>query len=325
MSPVRAHDDTIIDVLGVRRTRGRGLGLIASVLLLSACGAKTGLYVDDGGVPNSPDAEILDAGPDAPDAPDICVEVPFDGEPVRLDLLMQAEVGRADITFLIDKTASMGEETDRIRAELRDRIAPAIRTAIPDSQLAVATFADFPVNPYGAREDTPFELRLPMTPELASVQATVNSIELTDGRDVAESQVEALYQLTTGEGLPPYVPPSAGCPRGGQGYACVRPDALPVILLFTDNEFHNGPRGANPYVGFRGNIPHTYADAVRVLQATGSLVIGFDSGAGAATGHLNAVARDTDAVVSGEPSVQGPPRRSPVGVPTARPSQRPLE
>ncbi|MFT5359119.1 MAG: hypothetical protein ACI9KE_006362, partial [Polyangiales bacterium] len=233
--------------------------LVALAIWTAGCGAKTGLYTDDGGAPNQLDAP-MDAGPETP-----CVEVPFEGESVELDLQIAAIVGRADITFLIDQTASMGEEIDRIRSRLRDQIAPAIREAIPDSQLAVATFADFPVEPYGARSDTPFELRLPMSDELAAVQAAVNAIELSDGRDVPESQVEALYQLATGEGIGRYVPRSAGCSRGGEGYACTRPDSLPVVLLFTDNASHNGPSGANPYIGIPGPRPHTYAQAVNAL------------------------------------------------------------
>lgn len=276
--------------------------LTSAVLTIwtAGCGAKTGLYTDDGGAPpNQLDAPV-DAGPEMP-----CIEVPFEGEPVILNLEVAAILGRADITFLIDQTASMGDEIDRIRSRLRDQIAPAIRGAIPDSQLAVATFADFPVDPYGARTDVPFELRLPMSDELAAVQAAVNAIQLSDGRDVQESQVEALYQLATGEGIGTYVPRSAGCSRGGEGYACTRPDSLPVVLLFTDNASHNGPSGANSYNASRipGATPHTYNQAVDALQRNGTVVIGFDSGGGVAGPHLRAIARDTGAITGGEPLV----------------------
>ncbi|MFK8003504.1 MAG: vWA domain-containing protein [Polyangiales bacterium] len=274
------------------------LALVALTIWSAACGAKTGLYADDGGAPNQLDAP-MDTGPMPP-----CIEVPFEGESVELDLEISAIVGRADITFLIDQTASMGDEIDRIRSRLRDQIAPAIQEAIPDSQLAVATFADFPVEPYGARSDTPFELRLPMSDELAAVQAAVNSIELSDGRDVPESLIEGLYQLATGEGIRPYVDPSAGCSRGGEGYACTRPDSLPVILAFTDNASHNGPRGANPYLNFPpGPAPHTYNQAIEELARNGTVVIGFDSGGGSGGAHLRAIARDTGAVADGQPLV----------------------
>lgn len=281
--------------------------LALALITATGCGAKTGLYVDDTGNNGPIDTGIRDAGVDAPmrdasfDGP--CIEVPFDGGPVDLALTVEAEVGRADVVFLIDRTASMGEEIDRIREQLRDQLAPSIRSAIPDSQLGVATFADFPVEPYGSpREDTPFELRLPMTNELSRVQAAVNAIELNDGRDIPESQVEALYQLMTGEGFPAYgVPPSAGCPMGGSGYACFRRDALPVVLLFTDAEFHNGPGGDNPYMARAITPPpHTYGQALTALTARGAVVIGFDSGDGAPREHLEAVAEDTGATSDGE-------------------------
>lgn len=289
-------------------TNGRSwrVGGALFALLIGACGAKTGLYVDDADVENVgdaavPDTAVPDIGPDIP-----CIEVPFEGGPVDLSLSVAAEVGRADVLFLIDRTASMGEEIDRIREQLRDSLAPSIRDAIPDSELGVASFADFPVEPYGSpREDVPFDLRLPMTSDVARVQSAVNAIELTDGRDIPESQVEALYQLMTGEGFPMYgVPPSAGCPGGGSGYACFRRDALPVVLLFTDAAFHNGPGGTNPYDSPRlSPPPHTYAQAVSVLQAQGAVVIGFDSGGGAPRANLQTVARDTGAVAGGQPLV----------------------
>ncbi|MEM6958934.1 MAG: hypothetical protein AAF645_24850, partial [Myxococcota bacterium] len=122
----------------------------------------------------------------------------------------------------------------------------------------------------------------------------------------AESQVEALYQLMTGEGILPYVAPSAGCPRGGLGYACFRPDSLPVVLVFTDNESHNGPGGDNPYAAGafpEEGRPHTYLEARRELLARDAVVMGFDSGAGAARGHLERLALDTGAVAGGRPLV----------------------
>ena len=255
------------------------------------CGAKTGLYTPDGG-----ENMVFDAGVDAPDAaPDApCIEIPFDGGPVEVDLSIEAEVGAADIAFVIDTTASMGDEIAEIRSKLRDSMAPAIRAAIPDSRLAVATFADFPVSNYGASDDRPYQLLSPATDDLFLIQAAVNGISLGDGLDLPESQVEALYQLVTGSGRGAFVPPSAGCPRGGFGSACFRTDALPIALLFTDAEFHNGPRNANPYGSEVRPSPATYAEMVEVANAVGLRVIGFDS-TGAARRHLETTARDTGA------------------------------
>lgn len=280
----------------------RSFALLLASAIGAGCGAKTGLYVPDGG---EDAGQSMDAGVDAPmdaaiDVP--CVEVPFDGGPVEVDLQVEAQVGAADITFLIDVTASMGAEIERIRTRLRDLLSPAIDAAIPDSRLAVATFADFPVGGYGspAAGDKAFELRMPMTDDLAQVQGAVNSIELGDGGDLPESQVEALYQLATGAGRGTFVPPSAGCPMGGVGYACMRRDALPIVLLFTDAQFHNGPGGSNPYGPDLVPRPATYEEAVRALNALGMVVIGFDSGDGSARRDLRQLARDTSLTSSGE-------------------------
>lgn len=274
------------------------LGLAASLATLG-CGAKTGLYTPDGG-----ENAVFDAGVDAArdaslDAP--CLVIPFDGGPLEVDLAIEAEVGAADIAFVIDTTASMGDEITQIRSRLRDRIAPAIREAIPDSQLAVATFEDFPVPDYGAAGDSPYELLQVATSDVALVQAAVNGITLGDGRDLPESQVEAIYQLVTGAGRGSFVPPSAGCPRGGAGSACFRRDALPVALLFTDNEFHNGPRNANPYGSDVRPAPATYREMIDAATAANLRVIGFDS-TGAARRHLQQLSVDTGAVTpEGEP------------------------
>jgi len=246
----------------------------------------------------------MDAGVDAGDASIPCVEIPFDGGPIDLPLETEAEVSRADVVFLIDVTASMQDEIDRIRDQLRDRLAPGIEMEIRDTQLGVATFADFPVEPHGDPLDDPFNLLLPMTDDLSRVQAAVNSIELGNGRDEAESQVEALYQVATGEGLSRFIPPSFGCPSGGFGYPCFRDDALPIVLLFTDAPFHNGPGGRNSYSGIVSPAPHTFEEAMDALNALDIRVIGFDSGGGEARPDLRETASRTGAInAMGQPLV----------------------
>ena len=237
---------------------------------LFACGAKTGLEIPDAQLDASMDA-TLDAG-----LP--CVEIPFDGGPVDLNVQTEAQLARADIVFLIDTTASMRDEINQIRGRLRDRLAPAIEAEIPDTQIGVATFEDFPVEPYGSdgpRPDSPFRMLLPVTDDISQVQAAVNGIDLGNGVDDPESQVEALYQIATGEGLGSYIPASFGCPMGGSGYPCFRFDALPVVLLFTDQVFHNGPGGSRPYDNRLIPTPHTYNEAVLALNRLDIRVIGF--------------------------------------------------
>lgn len=270
------------------------IGLLAAVLL-AACGAKTGLDVPDA----SPDAGT-DAGTDAAIP---CIEVPLDGGIIEVPLDIEAELARADVLFLVDTTASMGEEIDQIRAGLRDRIAPGIADAIPDSALGVAHFEDFPEGMCGEGGDIPFQLLTPITQDLNRAQAAVDALRLGNGLDRPESQVEALYQVATGAGHGSYIPPSFGCPRGGIGYPCFRPDALPIVLLFTDAPFHSGPGGSNPYLCTVIPPPHTYEEARQALTALGIRVIGLYSGEGEGRGDLLAIARDTGAVEGGSPLV----------------------
>lgn len=279
-----------------------GLGAAAMCMcgLLAACGAKTGLRVPDAGV---------EPEPPEPDIP--CIDVPVEDELVTVDLDTDAEIRRADVFFLIDNTQSMKNEIDAIRAQLRNTLAPAIYEEIPDTEFGVATFSDFPVGDYGRSddmvEDHPFDLRLQMTEDLARVQGAVDVIRLGDGVDTPESQVEALYQVATGEGLEPYIQPSFGCPGGGFGAACFRDDAQPVVLLFTDDEFHGGPvSGAQPYdPAVLGVAPHTYEATVEELTRRGIRVLGLWSGEMPSKRvDLEAVAEDTGAVdVDGRPLV----------------------
>jgi len=290
---------------------------LVALWTLPGCGAKTGLDVPDANIDSGPHDAGVDVGPhDAGhdtgnvDAAIPCVELDPDAGPIELPLDTQVQLGRADVVFLIDITGSMTQEIGHIQAELRDTIAPGIQAAIPDAEIGVATFADFPVSACGTEEDHPYDLVLPVTSDLARVQAAVNAITVSNGGDPPEAQVEGLYQTATGEGLSPYIAGSFGCPSGGFGYACFRTDALPVILLFTDDFWHNGPGNSDPFSVscpplLATTTPHAYSDAVSVLQTRGIRVMGLFSGVEAgARGEMNQLALDTMAVdASGGPIV----------------------
>ena len=99
------------------------------------------------------------------------------------------------------------------------------------------------------------------------------------------------------------MPPSVGCPSGGLGYACLRSDALPVVMLFTDAAFHEDP--TVPGSGYAGisPAPHSWDEAVTELNRIGARVIGFDSGDGDANGPLRRMALATGTVSGASPLV----------------------
>lgn len=261
--------------------------------MMSACGARTGLPV--------PPPIVAEPAADAP----LCVELPEDRRSIEVPLQTTARLRRADVVFLLDVTASMGDEVANIRRSLSRTIAPAIQQQIPDAELGVATFSDFPVAEYGTRGDVPFRLRQPLTSDVLSVQGALDAIELEDGLDLPEAQVPALHALFTGEGLGTFVQPSFGCSAGGLGYPCFRADALPIVLLFTDAAMHNGPAEDYPYEpGLISPPPPDYAMMLQELRSAKARVLGFNSGDAEAAAHLRQLASDASSFDNvGEPLV----------------------
>ncbi|NOY94284.1 MAG: VWA domain-containing protein [Deltaproteobacteria bacterium] len=281
------------------RHLGRQAALSALAILslaLCACGAKTGLYAPDAGR----DAFVpeLDAGVDASEPP-VCVLVPPEDGPVRASLTLPVRLRVVDVFFLLDATASMLDEIDNVRSGLTRRVVPGVRAAIPDAAFGVALVGEFPFTPYGPPEVRPYELRVPITRDAVTVQGALERLPSWGNFDEPEAQVEGLYQLATGDGIEPYIAPSAGCPSGGSGGACFRPDALPVVILITDAPMHNGPPTSPPTNAYDFDAAHSYAQALAALRSLGVFVIGLgarDSESASPMPHLRALARDTGAV-----------------------------
>lgn len=294
----------------------RLLLLLSSAALVTGCGSRSGLKV--------PEPPLEDASTPLPDAPtgvvdafvpppppDLCIELPPREPPEFVDVRFLARIGAADVLFLVDVTGSMSDEIDQIRRSLRDVIAPALAEEIDDVHLAVAEFADFPVSPYGdPRRDVAFRMITESTSDLGEVQAGVDALEFRSGNDVAESHVEALYQVATGAGIRGFVP-RATCPTGTVGYPCFRADATRVVLLFSDAPFHNGPGDFAPYRRELLEVqPALYSQAVNALNDLGAKVLGLYSGGefddGTALAHLRAIARDTGAITLDDDGVEEP-------------------
>ncbi len=135
----------------------------------------------------------------------------------------------------------------------------------------------------------------------------VEGLPCHGGGDGPEAYVPALYSTASGLGLSwtggsvpdrtcPVWPDEAGMRRG---YPCFRPGALPIVLLFGDDAFHNGPEDVNPYAF---EAP-SYDMTVTALRSIGARVIGIYSG-GVTHPHYESVATDTGTVDgSGAPLV----------------------
>jgi hypothetical protein len=219
---------------------------------------------------------------------DFFVVLPYDGPHDNRTLRFGTNIHVADVFFLIDTTGSMQGAIDDVNSSLMT-IASRVAMLIRDVQFGVGSYEDFPTAPYGetmgytgrVRPDWPFHLEQEITPDLAAVNRAL-ALTADGGNDWPESGTEALFQTASGAGVTyaggsvpprscPVIPDEMGRRRG---YPCFRPGALPIIVLVTDADIHNGPDPFQDYAG----IPTAagYDATVRELNGIGARVVGVD-------------------------------------------------
>lgn len=173
----------------------------------------------------------------------------------------KTDIRSLDVFFAMDTTGSMGGAIDNLKSSLVTGIITPMKAQIPDSHFGVGRFDDFPIRnssaSYGSGEDQPFALITPITGDQTKVVAGVNLLGLHSGADIAESLIEALYQVATGEGLTGPHPTSVAPNHTGIGGVAYREGSMPVVVPITDAPSHTvGEAGTAGYCGF------DYADPV---------------------------------------------------------------
>ncbi len=262
---------------------------------------------DDDGVPDlievSAGTDPLDPTDNPRARGDFVFLVPFqeDPDPAQDTLSFSTNVQVADVYFLMDTTGSMASSISGLQSALTGTIIPGIAGTIPDVFFGVGRFDDYPYSPYGGGSDIAYQNLLHMTDSVADAQAAVNTMFAAGGSDWAESHIPALHAMATGCG-DGSIPPDAACgdPALG-GYPHFRPGAVPIVVLFSDAPWHNGP-GGNGYGSIPGVTPPTYAQTVDALVAIHARTIGVNSSSSRA--DMEQLGRDTATVdASGMPFV----------------------
>ena len=193
-----------------------------------------------------------------------------------------------DILFLIDTSASFTDDIDTLQSQA-NAIVDDLSGLADNIQFGVASFADFPIPPYGNPDtgDEAFVLDQPITDKIDLVYDAIDMLDqpLHEGADHPESQLEALVQAATGVGCDinddgdftdrAEVPPTNVGWRNG---------AVKVVILATDAPFHN-------FGGKAGYPGADLATALEALQEMGIIVIGLDSDD--TDGHLLHVVEET--------------------------------
>lgn len=196
-----------------------------------------------------------------------------------------------DVVFLVDVTGSMGDEITNFKWGITT-IESSIRAAYPNSAFAVATFADFPILPYGdaGTGDVPYRLWQPLTTNLVAVQAAMTSLFAGGGGDVPEGGTPALTALASGVALNW---PGGSVPALSIGF---RTSSTRVVVVVTDADFHNNFANGNLY----SFSTYKFADAVAALNGNGIKTVGVFTGGSGDPGlaNLDAYAEATGAIVA---------------------------
>lgn len=203
---------------------------------------------------------------------DFYVVLPYMDPPQHERLDFTARLGRADIYFLIDTTASMGLSINNVKSSLRTTIVPAINASIADAVIGVGDFRDYDdhqpadtptaMDTFGDAGDWTYINRQSETADVAAVATGLMALHPGGGGDGPEASTEALYQSVAGP-----------CADGsGFGGACFRTMSHPIIVHVTDADFHNGPGGSSPYPSSFGL--HTWDQMVAALNAHNVKVLG---------------------------------------------------
>jgi len=206
----------------------------------------------------------------------------------------------ADIMFLVDTTGSMSGTITAVRNTLSTTIVPGIVRAIgpgADMRYGMSEHRDF------ANGGGDFALRvlqrLDANPMLS--QNATTRLAASGGGDEPEAQVAAMHSLLSGYGIPEYggtatrMSTAADC--GGDatsfGWGCFRPGRVPIIVLFSDADWHNGT--AMPTGQFYSRAPRaaTWTQLVAEFRRREAYFIGIDVSAARTYNNAIALARDS--------------------------------
>lgn len=209
---------------------------------------------------------------------------PLDPEQRAPLTFSNTEIDRADLAINMDTTGSMGGEIANLRTSLSTLIIPSVGAVIPDAAFGVSSFEDYPILPFGqpTASDIPFRLGTRVTTNAATAQAAVNALVTRDGFDLAESGIEALYQVATGAGttwpggnVPAFNPATGLVPGvadgtiGGVGF---RDNSLPIIVQVTDATSHQ----RQEYLDINNQIGAVTTQVARnAIDGIGARIVGI--------------------------------------------------
>lgn len=222
--------------------------------------------------------------------------------PQMKPLDFSTEVPAMDVFFAMDATGSMLGEITNLQNALNNTVVPGVQAEVPDTYFGAGVFQDFPVDPYGSASgtdcgggaldepDQPFKLFQTITGDISAVQTGVNSFSTGSapigcGNDWAESMIEGLYQIATGEGLTGPGLTDVPANNDGIGGVAYRQGTMPVVVPISDAFSHAPGENVtcptfsddNSYIGAVATVAHSRQETKDALNSICARVVGIAS------------------------------------------------
>jgi len=202
----------------------------------------------------------------------VCVDINFFCEsiPLQFELPLPSEDVLVDVVFLFDRSGSFSDDLANFRARANE-LTTTLSARVPTVAFGFASFVDAPCEPFGSESDFGFQVDQEITSDLERLSETLGLITVGHGGDAEESQLEAMYQALTGEGVNVRRPRRcrhADIEASDLGW---RDRALGFLFVSTDAAYHRPSDTGYPY-------PHEDADVVAEALARGVRIFQLQGG-----------------------------------------------
>jgi hypothetical protein len=234
------------------------------------------------------------------------------GDHPTREFTFQTRIRSADIMFVIDTTGSMGTTISAVQDSLSTTIIPGIVAALGpmgDARYGIAAHGDFANGDAGGGSaDRAMTLYQRLDANSSLSQMATTRLAATGGGDGPEAMVPAMHALISGHGLAGYggtavrdMMPGVDCPGTMDGsapyygWACFQEGRVPIMVLFSDADWHNGPSATS---NFYTMVPGAamYSDLEHEMVRRGAFFVGIDVGFGLTYANSDVLARATGTV-----------------------------
>ncbi|HNW83171.1 MAG TPA: hypothetical protein PKG52_09795 [bacterium] len=209
--------------------------------------------------------------------------LPYESDPVVKSLDFSTDIKKVDVLIMVDLSGSMSGEHANLKSGIKTTIIDGVKAEIPDSAFGLVKF--------GTIEDQVYSMASYITTNPDTVKTAVDGISSSNGS--IEYHNEALYQASTGAGTNETMDcvstdtwgncesgsisiPAANCSgkEGNIGGACFRNEALPIMIMASDESFSEGDAGS-----WTSGTRKTIDIAISAMNTINAKFIGIDSGA----------------------------------------------